>query len=371
MSKEYSFELNNSRVDLDTGKIKSNMKIVELFADMAAGKELGAKYGKKADEGVAYIKDLGTKSLNGDFSSISELNSLRRLVIEPLLLDEIKLLSLFGTYKPLGYGETIEREIYSHEGEKARFQAANGDVTFPGIVSETYTVPSQVISGGYVIDYRAIAMGSLERENEGMQLVRTTIRNKAALYIVKKLYQAIKTASGVKYWAEASGIAKATLDSNLKKVRRWGKPTILGDYSVVSQISAMVGFTDGTSYNITGVSEAAMEEIRKNGLLGTYIGSPITEIPNQYDVTQKTSDGTNFKTLLPEGLLFLLPAGMDSPVMTWTRGGLTSLTGVDVAKGVQMTRFDLEVAADIAKGQEYKVGLINDSALSAATEFTL
>jgi hypothetical protein len=36
-----------------------------------------------------------------------------------------------------------------------------------------------------------------------------------------------------------------------------------------------------------------------------------------------------------------------------------------------MTRFDLEIAADVAKGQEYKVGLINDSTLSPATDYAL
>lgn len=282
------------------------------------------------------------------------------------MLEEIKLLGLFGNYKPLGFGESIEREVYTYAGDRSRFQAPNGDVVFPGLQKEVYPVAPATISGGYEIDYRALGNGNAAKENEGMELVRRDMRNKAALYMVKKVYNAVKTATGVKYWSEGAGINQADLDAVVNKVRRFGKTTILGDYATVSQINNFAGWSDGTNF---GISDAAMEEIRRNGLLGMYKGSIVKEIENPYNLTEVKNG--NFVPYLPTGLMFILPANQDSPVMSWTRGGLTSMTGNDVATGHLMTRFDLEIAVDVAKGREFQIALINDTNLSPVADYTL
>lgn len=40
------------------------------------------------------------------------------------------------------------------------------------------------------------------------------------------------------------------------------------------------------------------------------------------------------------------------------------MTGNDVSTGRLLTRYDLEVAADVAKGQEYKIGIVRDTNLT-------
>jgi hypothetical protein len=99
-----------------------------------------------------------------------------------------------------------------------------------------------------------------------------------------------------------------------------------------------------------------------------YNGAILAEMENPYDLTDASgswTDGantnTNFKTMLPAGLAFVIPAGAKSPIATWTRGGLTSMTGTDVKTGKLVTRFDIEVAADVAKGQEYQIGTLYDT----------
>lgn len=366
MADNMTIELNNIRRDSDFGNGRVNKKdsvIVETFAALANGKT------NVNDNAVKAIKEMAQKASEGDSHAASELNALRRFTIEPLLMEEIKLMGLFGTYKPLAWGDSIEREVYAHAGDKSRFQANAGDVVFPGIEKEIYPVAPVTISGGYAVDYRALANGDAQKENEGMEQVRRDIRNKASLYVVKTLYHAIKNATGVKYWAEASGISQASLDNIVKNVRRFGKTSIIGDYSVVSQINNFIGWSDGSSNY--GVADAAMEEIRKNGLIGMYKGSVVKELENAFDLTQTAGSPLNFKTLLPEGLLFVLPTGVESPVMTWTRGGLTSMTGNDPATGKILTRFDLEVAADVAKGREFEIGLMNDTSLTPATEYNI
>ena len=366
-----TFELNSIRKDADygDGQIKKTSPVVEIFAALAQGKEL-SKWGVKADAAVAHIKSLGEKAASGNQEAISELNALRRFAIEPLLLEEVKLLGLFGNYQSLAYGDSIERETSVLAGEKSRIQAPNGDVVAPTWVKDKYAVAPVTISGGYAVDYRAIALGDMAKENIGMEQVRIDIRNQAALYVVKVLYAAIKNATGVKYWAEASGIAQASLDNIVKSVRRFGQTSILGSYAAVSQVNSFAGWSDGSAIHI---SDVALEEMRRDGLVGMYKGSAVREIPNPFNLTETTGTGAskNFVPYLPDGLLFVLPTGVESPVMTWTRGGLTSLTGNDITTGKVITRFDLEVAADVAKGQEYKIGLMNDTALSPASGFAI
>ena len=360
-----TFELNNLRKDADyfNNKFTKSSPVVEVFSAMVNGQEL-SKFGKTADKAVAYIKDLGSRAENGDFNAIAELNTLRRFVVEAPVMEEIKLLSVFGSYKPVGYDETIEREVWNYAGEFSREQANGGDVPFAVPTKETYPVGTQTISGGYAVDYRRVALGDMSKENEGLNLVKTDILNKAVLAIVKKVYKAIKDATGVKYTAEMAGLTKSGVDEVLTKVRRNGRPTVIGDYALLAQFTPWAGYVGTINSNtITGISQKSMDEIAANGLLAQYNGALLAELPNPYNEFALNSEGTNFKTLLPAGLGFIIPTGVQSPIATWTRGGLTSFTGNDVKTGKVCTRFDLEVACDVAKGQEHKIGTIYDSTI--------
>lgn len=360
-----TYELNNLRKDADMfdGKFTKTSPVVEIFSAMVNGQEL-SKFGAKADAAVNYIKDLGSRADNGDFSAVAELNTLRRFVIEAPIMEEIKMLSIFGAYNHVGYDETIEREVYKHVGERSRTQAVGGDVVFPQIVKETYPVPTLTVSGGYAVDYRRVALGDMSKENEGIALVKTDIRNRAVLAIINKIYDAIKNATGIKYTVEAATLTKTGVDTVLNNVRRNGRPTVIGDYALLSQFTSWAGYVGTISSNtVTGISEKAMNEIAQDGILSMYNGAILKEMPNPYNEYELNSDGTNYNTLLPIGLGLVVPSGVKSPIQTWTRGGLTSFTGNNVHTGKVETRFDLEVAVDVAKGQESRIGLIYDSNL--------
>lgn len=358
-----TFEMNNVRKDSDiyNGKITKRSPVVEVFSAMVNGESLD-KFGKKADVAVNYIKDLGNKADNGDMSAIAELNTIRRFVIEAPVMEEIKLLGIFGTYQHVGYDETIEREIYTHSGERSREQAASGDVVFPVTTKESYFVPTFTISGGYAVDYRRVALGDMSKENEGLAQVRTDILNNAKLAIVKRVYDAIKNATGVKYMLEVAGLTKAGVDDVLTKVRRNGRPTVIGDYALISQFTPWAGYVGTINSNtIAGISEKAMNEIAQNGALSMYNGAILAEMENPYNEYKMNATGDNFDTLLPAGLGFVIPTGAKSPIATYSRGGLTSFTGNDVKTGKVLTRFDIEVGCDVAKGREHQIGVIYDT----------
>ena len=361
----YTFELNNERRDANftSGKVNGRSAVVEIFSAMINGKDL-APFGKKADVAANYIKELNKSASEGNMNAVSELNELRRFAMEPVLLQEIKLLSIYGNYKNIGYNESCEIEITEFANLSANEQAAGQDVGFPVIRKKRVPIGTTTISAGYAVDYRKAALGDMTDENELQDQVRVQMRNKASLYVMRKIYNAIKNAPGVKYMFEGDGITKTGADEVIKNVRRFGKPTISGDYALVSQFNDFVGF-NGTTPAVTGISQKVMDEIHDTGLIGMYNGSVISEIPNQYDLTTLTSDGSNFETLIPAGLGFVIPAGERSPIHTITRGGLTSFSGNDVTTGQLMTRLDLEVGCLLEPGHEYMVGVLSDKKLGS------
>lgn len=361
----YTFELNNERKDANfvSGKVNAKSAVVEIFSAMRDGKDL-APYGKKADVAAKYIMELNSKAAAGDLMAVSELNELRRFAMEPVLLQEIKLLGIYGTYKPLGYNESCEIEITDFANLPANEQALGQDVEFPVVRKHREPIATTTISGGYAVDYRKAAFGDMSDENELQNQVRVQIRNKAALYVMRTVYNAIKNATGVKYMFEGDGLTKAGVDEVITNVRRFGKPTVAGDYALVSQFNNFVGF-NGTTPAVTGISQKVMDEIHDTGLIGMYNGTTISEIPNQYDLTTLDSTGKNFATLIPAGLGFVMPTGGRSPIHTVTRGGLTSISGTDVTSGQLISRYDLEIGCLLEPGHEYMVGLLSDKKLGS------
>ena len=156
----YTFELNNERKDANfvSGKVNAKSAVVEIFSAMRDGKDL-SPYGKKADVAAKYIMELNTKASNGDTVAISELNEIRRFAMEPVLLKEIKLLGIYGNYKPIGYNESCEVEIPEFANLGAEIQAAGQDVKFPVIRKKRVPIATTTISGGYAVDYRKAALG--------------------------------------------------------------------------------------------------------------------------------------------------------------------------------------------------------------------
>lgn len=363
-----TYEINNLRRDDQYVQPKFNAKsqLVEIFSAITDGKDY-SKYGKKVDTVVNYVKELASKAHNGDFSAKAELNQVIKYTLEPHLEKQIQLFNFMGTFHDIDYNEQPKVRTYKHESLDANFQASHGDTGFSTVSWEEYAINTKPISAGFSIDYREIASGNLDRVAEGKQQVQTVMMNKAMNYVVYTLYNAIKNATGVKYFSENTGIQKGALDEALRKIRKFGRPSIVGDYSVVSQLNDFGAYYTTTPANISGVSEAVMEEIRQTGLLQFYNGSPVVELPNMYQTTQLNDAGDNFKTYLPEGLLFLIPQGSVSPLQVFRKGGITSLTGTSIENGTEVTRFDMEFGADVARGREYEIGLISDDNFDAPT----
>lgn len=201
-----------------------------------------------------------------------------------------------------------------------------------------------------------------------MEETRKAMRNKATMYVIETVYKAVDAYTGVKYFYENGGLAKTSVDDLLAKIRRYGKPTVHADYAVLAQFLPWIGYAGTIGGNtITGVSQKLLDEISDNGIVGSYNGAILSEIPNGYDfntIVVDANQNKNYGTLLPAGLGFVTPITSPhgvAPVQCFSIGGLTSFTGNSVATGDVLTRFDLSVACGVA--DPGAIGIIHDSNL--------
>lgn len=364
-----NFELNNIAIDSNSNTVTQNSPVVKIFSALVAGNDtkLNSELNNRKDKSIDYIKELGRKATLNDGISISELNAIQKYAIKPELIKELKLFNGLGTFKSIGYNETPIVTTYEHVGIDPRFQASSGDVTMATQKVYNYPINTKVVAAGYAVDYREFQAGNFDGTiAEGLEQTRVSLRNQSVKYALGILYNAIKNANGVKNFNETAGITKASLDAMLGKIRRHGKPGIAGDYSVISQLASMAGFVSAGSTTVGG-ADVLFNELRQNGIINFYLDSPVVEIPNAVDFNTIVDKKGNkeFGLTLPEGLLFIIPRGTISPLQTFQRGDMTTMTGDDIVTRQRLTRFDLEIAADVAKGQEYKIGLISDTNFTA------
>lgn len=340
---------------------------VEIFSNMVRGKDISKYDGARVDAIFGYMTNLAKKANSGNTKAMAELNAIRTMMIEAPLQKRLQLMDMMGETMRVGKNEEIRFKVYELQGEKSREQANNS--TFPFVTSKyrTETMTNyKTITGGALINNRELETGNLDVEAVMVEQVQTDMMNQMFYYIYNELYTGIKNATSLKNFAEATGVAKSTLDGVLKKARRFSqgsRPVITGDYSVVSQLNAFSGFaTNATTGALTDVrySEAVMEEIRATGVLETYNGSPVIEIPNEYDLTKINTTGDFFETYLPEGLLFVMPNGTMSPLKIGLRGGIESMSATDINTRSEVMRFDLQFGTHLVKEHVPAMGLISD-----------
>jgi len=362
----YSFELNNARRDevqvKDTNAFK---KVVEICSALISGSDTD-KYGKDKDAVVAKLKDLGSRAEMGDYRARAEINTIVKFMVQPKLLESMKIYSFLGNYKEIGYDQQPIVKTYNYEGIDAKIQASGGDVSFAGKNWIEYPITTKTISSGMVIDYRELASGNFGGNiAEETAQVQVDINNKGVAYVLGILYSALKNNTKyVKLYAEYSGApTQAAVDAMITKVRRMGKVNISGDFSVLATICDWNGYKTVGSTTIPFYTAAQVDEIAKAGLNGFYKAASLIELPNPYNFTKPLADKSAFETYNDTDKLYFTVQGANSPFNIFRRGGLTSMTGNDVETGVLKTRFDVEIGADVVKGREFEIGLLAKSSV--------
>lgn len=356
-----NFDKFQADVELNSLASKVNTKTegVEIFSAMCSGKDT-SKYGDKVDKVNTYMKAKGAQAVAGDSKAQAELNAIRTEIIEAPLLKRLNVFDFMGNKINVGYNEVVKYKVYNLEGKMSSEQAVNGSFPFASYTYSTRTMETGNITGGVLVDYREFQSGNTDAIQVMNEQVITDMMNKVFYKAQNALYNGVKSAS-IKNFSEAAGITKVAVDKALKIAKRYGGTNIMGDYSVISQLEDFTGFKTDTAGTGLRFSEAVMEEIRKTGFLKNYRGSNVIEIPNTFNVTKLNTAGDFYDTYLPEGLLYFLIAGELSPLQIGFKGGLQSMTGLDINTKSQVTRYDLEVGTAFINEYAPHAGIVSDS----------
>lgn len=357
-----SFDLANPVQDNITIKDEAKFKtMVEICSDLFAGND-ASKYGDKKDGVVKKLKSLGDAASMGDLKARSEINTIVKFIIEPKLLEAMKIFSFLGNYHQLQYHEQPRVKTYNYENIDARVQAANSDVSFAGKNWIEYPVSTRTISAGMVIDYRELASGNFDGTiAEETAQVQIDMNNKGVAYVLGVLKNSLKNNTKyVKNYAEYTGDAptKEIVENMMKRMRKMGKVAILGDYSVLSVICDWNGYKTVGETTIPFYTAEQVDEISKAGLNGFYKGATLVELANPYNYTKPLADKTGFETYYADDELYFTSAGNNSPFHIFRRGGIMTMSGTDVETGTIKTRFDVELGADVVKGREFEIGMV-------------
>lgn len=356
-----SFELNNARKD--DIQIKEQAKfnrVVEICSALFTGTDT-TKYGKETDAVTAKLKDLGNRADNGDWRARAEINTIVKFMVQPKLLESLKVFSFLGDYKEVGYDVQPVVKTYNYEGLDARMQATNSDVSFGSRNWIEYPITTRTISAGMAIDYRELASGNFGGNvAEETAQVQIDMNNKAVAYALSILNNAVKNNTNyVKFYSEYSTVPTQTLvDAMVGRVRKLGKVAISGDFSVLSTICDWNGYKTIGSDIIPFYTQEQVAEIAKSGLNGFYKGSSLVELPNPYNFTKPLADKSAFATYYDADKLYFTAQGTNSPFHIFRRGGITTMSGNDIETGMVKTRFDIEIGADVTKGREFEIGIM-------------
>lgn len=360
--KKYSIEMNEvrqvPRASMDEDKRRA---YVEVCSALAFGKTLPDSLSTLKDRTAAMIRERANAAMSGDHNARVAINSILTILVEPAVLQTMAIFGLSTTHHQLGYSEIPEIETWRLVGGDARQQAYNGDVAFGDWVYKKYPVSLITISGGAQVDYRALANGNFDSKlPELVQHVTTDIGNKAVLYTMDTIYAALKNNTDyVKFYEEYSDtVTQDAIDGMVAKLRHFGKTSILADFSVISLISGWEGYKQVTGSATPFYTEDQVKRMSAEGKLDQYKGSYLVEIPNPYNINKPLADKSAFETYYDPGRILILPSGVDSPVHTFSRGTLTSMTGTDVKTGRYLDRYDLEFGATVVEGMEYKIGAL-------------
>ena len=356
-----NIELNNVRKSECAVSNEAQMRrVAEICSALFSGADI-SKYGKEADGVVKQLAKLGEGAMADDARAKAEINTVVKYIVQPNLLKAMEVFSFLGNYHRIAYNEQPVVKTYNYEGIDARIQASSGDVAFGERVWKEYPITTKTISSGMAINYRDLASGNFDGSMaEEISQVRIDMENKAVAYVLGILYDGIKNnTDNVKFYATyADTPTQTAVDGMINKMRKLGKVNVAGDFSALSVISDWNGYKTVSDKTIPFFTEGQVNEIAQTGLNGWYKGAALIEIPNPYNLTKPLADNSAFETYYDTDKLFFTVSGATSPFNIFRRGGISTMTGNDVKTGTVMTRFDIEIGADLTKGREYEIGLL-------------
>lgn len=283
-------------------------KGVRVFSASATG-NLEKRGFTKADlDGAnAVMQDLAKDASNP--MNRYQIAQIMSFVVDDIVQETDAVVRELADVKNVGVGDTAEFRVKKNE-IKAYVQAKGGTPFRSKIINNSFAVNSQQIAARPYMNFYELATGRVD-----FSALMASAANAINLEKVRILEETLKSA--IPYFptaavASGSTLTKETFDELFFRFKRMGQVRILGDISLINELSKFSGY-DGKS----APSDIAQEEIRKTGYVGTYLGATVHELINP------PTDADLNPTLSYNSLYIL--AGNTSPLKFSNEGGVRSM----------------------------------------------
>jgi hypothetical protein len=139
-------------------------------------------------------------------------------------------------------------------------------------------------------------------------------------------------------YVTGAGVDATTFGTQLTTIQRFGQASILGDIGMVTQLTALTGFSNR-------VADQLMVEANTNRFLGIYKGANVVELTNRYADEFSLAESN---LVLRKDLLFVVPTGSPEqrPLKVFLGGGIRTAnrTNFEDESYEMIMRMDVGVA---------------------------
>lgn len=184
------------------------------------------------------------------------------------------------------------------------------------ISNRKVVVPTVEVSARPKVNFRDLIADPMKIVDMVEDAMRA-MENEVVQYIEGVLYASQSALSAPNY-ASGAGIVKATFDDQLRAIQRLnGEATILGDITMIQQITALTGFSDR-------VADDLMIQHNQNGFIGVYLGASVNQLINRYADESSIAE-TNL--VLRDDVAYILPVGAPDarPLKVFLEGAVRSM----------------------------------------------
>ena len=276
-------------------KITRDQKLIKVLASQVRNERLDSNISAEADEIV--------KKLAEDMSpqNMHELGQIMAFTIDETQQKSLDFMNTFADVRNVALGD---RPMYRFptKGIKAFIQATGATTARSKVADRQFSLNTFEIASRPAIDVWDIRMNRVQmadlirQANDQFTLLKLK-------HIEKVLHNGIQ-AYGAPWYGTGTGLAKATIDTQLKHFKRLGNVVIFGD-----SVEDFFGIA-GAPVNANSVqySGGMIDEMNNNGFIGKYNGASLVKMQNAYD-----DDGVT--PILDPDWLYIMVAGMSKDQM--------------------------------------------------------
>lgn len=334
--------------------VSKNSRVVQVFSQayLNPKQQFTETFKEDYKKSLDFIKELAQDIKNPQ--NQYELSQIMTYIIDSLIKFRTNYLDVVGDVARTGYQERPQFKYRTQEVE-AYWQAITSTADASRIGFAYEPLKAEALSSIPIAEWIEIADG---RYDFGMMIedVMNQFDIKIAQKVQGTLYAAMQGLPSPNY-GSGNGVVANVFDELLNAMVRFGGGcAIVGDFEALQKLPNLTTISGGTSDSI-------IDEVNRNGVIGTYKGAAVVRLVNSYV-------GLNgFDTALNRGYIYIVPNVRPDmkTLKLWFRGGIDSMSEQSFEDKSYRMRFDQLFGAGVVGVNKIRqpIAIYEDTSLSS------